>query len=155
MKVEAYLFVFYAVFFVPATIIYWILSDDPTGTTALVLTFGLAAMVGYYLWFTARRMEARPEDRPDAEISEGAGEMGFFSPHSWWPIATAASAAVVGLGLVFGPWIGLIGLGFLLITVFGFLFEYYVGINRTQGNTLSALEAMGESPTSPHKFLGD
>jgi protein-S-isoprenylcysteine O-methyltransferase Ste14 len=155
MKVEGLLFAFYAAFFVPVTIIYWVLSGDPTGTTALVLTFGLAAMVGYYLWFTARRMEARPEDRPDAEISEGAGEMGFFSPHSWWPIATAASAMLVGLGLIFGVWLGLIGFSLLLITVFGFLFEYYVGMNRSQGNTLSALEAMGEPATSPHKFLGD
>jgi protein-S-isoprenylcysteine O-methyltransferase Ste14 len=155
MKVEGLLFAFYAAFFVPVTAIYWWLSGDPTGTTALVLTFGLAAMVGYYLWFTARRMEARPEDRPDAEVSEGAGEMGFFSPHSWWPIATAASAMLLGLGLIFGVWLGLIGLSFLLITVFGFLFEYYVGMNRTQANTLSALEAMGEPATSPHKFLGD
>ena len=155
MKIEGYLFSFYAVFFIPVTVIYWVLSGDPTGTTALVLTTGLAGMVGYYLWFTARRMEARPEDRPDAEISEGAGEIGFFSPHSWWPIATAGAASIVGLGLVFGPWVGIIGLGFLLIAVFGFLFEYYVGINRSQSQTLSALEASGESATSPHKFLGD
>ncbi len=136
MKVEGSLFLFYALFFVPVTIVYWVLSGDPTGTTALVLTFGLSAMVGYYLWFTARRMEARPEDRPDAEISEGEGEIGFFSPHSWWPISLAASFAIVGLGLVFGVWVGLIGFGFLLISVFGFLFEYYLGVNRTQGNTL-------------------
>ncbi|MCW2606466.1 MAG: hypothetical protein JWO60_1159 [Frankiales bacterium] len=155
MKVEGFLFGFYALFFIPVTIVYWVLSGDPTGTTALVLTFGLSAMVGYYLWFTARRMEARPEDRPDAEVSEGEGEIGFFSPHSWWPIALAASFSIVGLGLVFGVWIGLIGVGFLLISVFGFLFEYYVGINRSQGQTLMALDAMGEPATSPHKFLGD
>ncbi|MCW2667064.1 MAG: hypothetical protein JWN57_2026 [Frankiales bacterium] len=155
MKVEGYLFLFLAVFFVPVTIIYWIFSEDPTGTTALALTFGLSSMVAYYLLFTARRMEARPEDRPDAEISEGSGEIGFFSPHSWWPIALAASAMMVGYGLIFGAWVGVIGVTFLIITVFGFLFEYYVGINRTQSQTLGALESMGEAPTSPHKFLGD
>ncbi len=155
MKVEAYLFAFLAFFFVPVTVVYYVLSGDPTGTTALVLTTGLAGMIGYYLWFTARRMEARPEDRPDADISEGTGEIGFFSPHSWWPIALAGSASTVGLGLVFGPFLGIIGVCCLLIAVFGFLFEYYVGINRTQGQTLTALEASGESATSPHKFLGD
>ncbi len=155
MKVESYVFGFLALFFVPVTIVYYVLSKDPTGTTALVLTTGLAGMVGYYLWFTARRMEARPEDRPDAEISEGDGEIGFFSPHSWWPIATAGSASILALGLIFGPFLAIIGLVLLLIAVFGFLFEYYVGINRTQGQTLEALEAMGEAPTSPHKFLGD
>ncbi len=155
MRIESYVFGFMAAFFIPVTIVYWTLSGDPTGTTALVLTIGLVGMIGYYLWFTARRMEARPEDRPDAEISDGAGEMGFFSPHSWWPIATAGSAMILALGLIFGPWLGLIGLVLLLTAVFGFLFEYYVGMNRSQANTLSALEAMGEPATSPHKFLGD
>ncbi len=155
MKVEGALFGFYAVFFIPVTVIYYYFSDDPTGTTALVLTFGLAAMIGYYLWFTARRMEARPEDRPDAEVSEGSGEIGFFSPHSWWPIALAFSAVMIGYGLIFGAWIGIIGVFLTLVTVSGLLFEYYVGINRSQGHTLSELEVMGESPTSPHKFLGD
>ena len=155
MKVEATLFGFLACFFIPVTIVYYTLSGDPTGTTALVLTTSLAGMVGYYLWFTARRMEARPEDRPDAEISEGSGEIGFFPPHSWWPIATAGAASVVALGLIFGPWLGIIGFFLLLTAVFGFLFEYYLGVNRTQGQTLSALDAMGEPATSPHKFLGE
>ena len=44
---------------------------------------------------------------------------------------------------------------FVLVASMGFLFEYYVGINRSQAQTLGALEAMGEAPTSPHKWLGD
>ncbi len=155
MKVEAYLFGAMAAFFTPVTVIYWILSEDWTGTTALVLTIGLAGMVAYYLWFTARRMEARPEDRPDADISEGAGEIGFFPPHSWWPIALAASFSLVTLGLIFGFWLSIIGVGCVAVSTLGYTFEYYVGINRTQAQTLSALEAMGERPTSPHKWLGD
>jgi hypothetical protein len=155
MKVEGYLFAFLAAFLVPVTAIYWILSQDPTGTTCLVLTITLAFMVAYYLLFTARRMEARPEDRPDAEISEGSGEVGFFPPHSWWPIALAGSFTVVMLGLVIGPFLALIGGGFLVVAVLGLLFEYYLGINRSQAQTLGALEAMGERPTSPHKFLGE
>ncbi len=144
MKIEGYVFAFIAVFLVPVTIIYWVLSQDPTGTTCLALSIGLTFMVGYYLLFTARRMEARPEDRPDAEISEGSGEVGFFAPHSWWPIALAAAFAVTMIGTLF-----------LVISLMGLLFEYYVGINRSQAQTLGALEAMGEKPTSVHKFLGD
>ncbi|MEX2288895.1 MAG: cytochrome c oxidase subunit 4 [Mycobacteriales bacterium] len=155
MKIEGYLFAFIAVFLVPTTIVYWVLSGDPTGTTCLALSIGLAFMVGYYLLFTARRMEARPEDRPDAEISEGSGEIGFFPPHSWWPIAMAGAFTVTCLGLIMGPFLVMIGGLFLVITVLGFLFEYYVGINRSQGQTLGALEAMGERPTSVHKFLGE
>jgi hypothetical protein len=155
MKIEGYVFAFIAVFLVPVTIIYWVLSQDPTGTTCLALSIGLTFMVGYYLLFTARRMEARPEDRPDADISEGSGEVGFFPPHSWWPIALAASFSVTMIGLVFGPFLVLMGLMVLTISTLGLLFEYYVGINRSQGQTLGALQAMGERPTSAHKFLGE
>ena len=155
MKIEGYIFGFIAAFLVPVTLVYWFLSKDPTGTWCLALSIGLTGMVGYYLLFTARRMEARPEDRPDAEISEGSGEIGFFPPHSWWPIALAAGFTVTMVGLIIGPFLVLIGGLMLVITVLGLLFEYYVGINRTQGQTLGALQAMGERPTSVHKFLGD
>jgi hypothetical protein len=155
MKIEGYLFAFVALFLVPVTVVYWLLSEDPAGTTLLALSIGLAFMIGYYLLFTARRMEARPEDRPDAEISEGSGEVGFFPPHSWWPIVMAAGFTITTIGLVIGPFLGMMGALLLLVAVVGFQFEYYVGMNRTQGQTLSALETMGERPTSVHKFLGD
>lgn len=155
MKVEGLLFGVYALFLAVTTAVYWLLSQDPTGTTALLLGGGLASIVAYYLWFTSRRMEARPEDRGDAEISEGAGEIGFFPPHSWWPIWLAGAFTITMLGTIFGPWLFLIGFGLLVVTASGFLFEYYVGINRTQAQTLEALEAMGERPTSPHKWLGE
>ena len=155
MKVEGLLFAFLSAFLLIVTAVYWLLSRDPTGTTALGLSGGLAFIIGYYLSFTARRMEARPEDRGDAEIAEGAGESGFFSPHSWWPILLAGAFSLVGMGLVFGPFMLIIGGGAILVAIVGFTFEYYLGINRTQSNTLGGLEAMGESPTSVHKFLGE
>jgi hypothetical protein len=155
MKIEGYLFAFIAAFLFVTTLVYGPLSGDWTGTTLLALSVGLAFMIGYYLLFTARRMEARPEDRPEAEISEGAGEVGFFPPHSWWPIALAASFTITSLGLVLGLFLLLIGFTLLAITLSGLLFEYYVGINRSQAQTLGALGAMGEQPTSARKFLGE
>ena len=155
MKIEGYLFAFLFAFLTPVTVIYYVLSGDPTGTWCLGLSGALAAMVGYYLLFTARRMEARPEDRSDAEISEGSGEVGFFPPHSWWPIALAGSFSVMTVGLIFGPFLVAIGAGMLLVSLFGFLFEYYVGINRSQGLTLGELQAIGEQATSNRKFLGE
>jgi small-conductance mechanosensitive channel len=155
MKIEAYLFGVLAVFLAPVSVVYWRLSKDWTGTTCLVFSVLLAFMVAYYLWFTARRMEARPEDRPDAEIAEGAGEVGFFPPHSWWPILMAAAFTVTVVGLVIGPFLAIIGAGFLTVAVLGLLFEFYVGINRSQGHTVGELQAMGEEPTSVHKFLGE
>ncbi|MCU1591152.1 MAG: putative integral rane protein [Frankiales bacterium] len=155
MRVEGLLFAAISAFLGTITAVYWLLSRDPTGTTALALSGGLAFIIGYYLLFTSRRMDARPEDRPDAEIGEGAGEVGFFAPHSWWPILLAGSFSLVGMGLIFGRFMLIIGAGAIAVAIVGFTFEFYLGINRTQANTIGALEAMGESPTSVHKFLGE
>ena len=91
MKVEAYLFLGCAVFFGGSDLVYWDFSHDPTGTTALALSVGLAFLVGFYLLFTGRRLPRRPEDDPESDIYEGTGELGFFSPHSWWQWASRSA----------------------------------------------------------------
>ncbi len=155
MKVEGLLFSGLAAFLGVVTVVYGVLSKEWAGTTMLALSGGLALIIGYYLLFTARRMDARPEDRPEAEISEGSGEVGFFAPHSWWPILLGGSFTITMLGLVFGPFVAIIGLFALLVAVSGFLFEFYVGVNRAQAFTLGELAAMGEAPTADRKFLGE
>src|SRR3954451_21993446 len=155
MKVEGFLFSFLSLFFVGVGIAYWITSRDPAGFTLLLLSAGMVFIIGYYLLFTASRMEARPEDRPDAEIAEGAGEVGFFAPHSWWPPAAAFAFLIVGMGLIFGTFLLIIGIGAIAVAVVGFTFEFYLGVNRSQAQTIGTLEAMGEPPTSAHKFLGE
>ncbi|ONI69828.1 cytochrome C oxidase subunit IV [Kribbella sp. ALI-6-A] len=127
MKVEAWVFGILTLFVLIVTPIYWIMSEDPTGTTALVMTFFLSLLVAFYLSITARRMDPRPEDRKEAEIAEGAGELGFFPPYSWWPLWCAATLSVVVLGLVFGWWLFIIGCGLGIIALSGFIFEYYRG----------------------------
>ena len=125
MKIEGYLFVFLAVFLGGCGAVYWFLSEDPTGTTALLFSAGLGIIIASYLLFTGRRMEVRPEDRPDADIAEGAGEIGFFSPHSFWPLGMAIAATLAGLGIVFGYWLTALGGALLIYMIFGLLFEYY------------------------------
>ena len=127
MKVEGWLFVGCAAFFAIMDVIYWRFSKDPTGTTALALSVGLAFLTGFYLLFTGRRLPLRPEDNPAGEIAEGTGELGFFSPHSWWPLITGMSAAVAALGAAVGWWLFLIGMLFVLLSAIGFVFEYYRG----------------------------
>lgn len=127
MKATGFMFSVLAGFFAIVSVVYWFWSKDPTGTTALVLTFGLCVLIGYYVLYTIRRVPPQPEDRSDADISDGAGELGFFSPHSWWPIAVAAGFSVFALGLIFGVWLSLIGVAILATAASGFLFEYYVG----------------------------
>jgi hypothetical protein len=133
VKVEALIFSIIAVFCVVAAVVYGVWSQEPIGTTALVLSAGLTGLIGGFFWFVSRRIDARPEDRKDAEIAEGAGELGFFSPGSYWPLGIAAAAGAMGLGLAFyNGWLIIIAGVALIVTVGGLLFEYYVGQNATQ-----------------------
>ncbi|NEK84552.1 cytochrome c oxidase subunit 4 [Blastococcus saxobsidens] len=134
MKVEALIFNLITVFCVVAAIVYGLWSREPIGTTALALSGGLTGLIGGFFWFVSRRIDARPEDRKDADIAEGAGELGFFPPASYWPITLALSAALMGLALAFFYfWLMLIAAAALLISVGGLLFEYYTGQNAVQG----------------------
>ncbi|MDQ3456377.1 MAG: cytochrome c oxidase subunit 4 [Actinomycetota bacterium] len=133
MKLEAYLFSGAALFLFVVAAIYGVYSDmEPVGMAAMVLSGGLCIIVGGFFWFVSRRIDARPEDRKDADISEGAGELGFFSPGSYWPVGLAASAALAGLALAFFYiWLLVIAVAAILITVGGLLFEYYGRANVT------------------------
>jgi Cytochrome c oxidase subunit IV len=127
VKSESYLFAVLAAFLLIVTPIYWFLSQDPAGTTALALSFGLSFLIAFYLLFTARRMDPRPEDLKDGEIEDATGIYGFFSPHSWWPLAVASAGFLVFMGLVFGWWLFIIGAVWLTVAVVGLVFEYYRG----------------------------
>ena len=128
MKVEGSLFIGCAVFFAAADVVYWHFSKDPTGTTALALSVGLAFLSGFYILFTGRRLPRRPEDNPEGEISQGTGELGFFSPHSWWPLFVGLASATAALGAGVGWWLFLIGMLFTVLASIGFVFEYYRGV---------------------------
>ena len=130
MKVEALIFNGIGVFCIIAAVVYGVWSREPIGTTALLLSGGLTSLIGGFFWFVSRRIDARPEDLKDAEIADGAGELGFFSPGSYWPFGLALCAGLMGLALAFWyPWLVILAGVFLLITIGGLLFEYYVGQN--------------------------
>jgi hypothetical protein len=127
MKIEGYLFVGCAIFFAIADVVYWLWSKDPTGGTALAISVGLAGLIGFYLLFTGARVDERPEDDKEGEIADAAGELGFFSPHSWWPLFLALAAALTAVGVVIGWWMVFIGAMATILTAIGFVFEYYRG----------------------------
>jgi hypothetical protein len=155
VRVEGLIFALLSVFLLVISGVYWLVSRDPTGFTCILLSGGLLLIIGYYLLFTARRIDLRPEDREDAEIAEGAGEVGFFAPHSWWPMSLAFSSALTASGIVFGAFLIVIGVFALLVALSGLLFEYYVGINQTQAFTVGTARAIGQPATGTSKFLGE
>jgi uncharacterized membrane protein len=87
----------------------------------------MAFLTGFYVLFTGRRLPKRPDDDPDGEIEEGTGEIGFFSPHSWWPLFVGLAAALTAVGTAVGWWLFLIGMLALIFATIGFVFEYYHG----------------------------
>jgi len=127
MRVEGYLFLGCAIFFGGADVVYWHYSHDPTGATALGVAVGLAFLTGFYVLFTGRRLPPRPEDEHEGEIYQGTGELGFFSPHSWWPLFVGLAAAVAAAGAAIGWWLFLIGMLMVVLAAIGFVFEYYRG----------------------------
>jgi hypothetical protein len=138
VKVEARLFLGVAAFLWLLAIAYgiWTQQDqghvEVVGVAALILSGGLLGIPGAFFWFVSRRIDPRPEDRSDAEIAEAAGEYGFFSPSSYWPITLASAATVVGLSLAFVQiWLLVVGVLFLLFSIGGLLFEYYGGGRTT------------------------
>ena len=126
MRIESYVFVFVGVFMAGTAGVYWFTSNDPAGTALLVFATGLGILIGTFFLLTARRIEPRPEDDPEALISDGAGEVGFYSPHSWWPLPMAVGPALCAVGLVYGWWLFLIGGVIALISLTGLVYEYYM-----------------------------
>ena len=125
MKTGYWLFNGLAVFYAIITGIYWYVGGEAVGITAIGLSGGLAALIGFYLWFTNKRLgNVLPEDNVTGEISDSAGELGFYSPHSWWPLPVAFCMVLAGLGLLIGWWLTLIAVGGLLISILGFVLEY-------------------------------
>ena len=127
MKIEGWIFGIGALFFLPVSIIYWYLSRDPIGTTALAMSAGLAFIVAFYVLYTSKRVYPRPEDRLDGEIDEADPEYGFFSPHSWWPLGVGFGSFIVALGLIFAVWVIVLGVAVLMLAIIGWMFEYYRG----------------------------
>ena len=127
MHVEARLFEFLTAFFFVAAIVYVILSHEPAGSAGLFLTGALSLIIGTYFRFVARRLEERPEDDPDAEVSDGAGEIGFFSPGSYWPVILAGAVGLTGISLAFMYfWAVAISAILIVMAVGGLLFEYHI-----------------------------
>jgi cytochrome c oxidase subunit IV len=137
MKTEYKIFGIVTVFLFVAMGVYWwwtaydLGSTEYVGVVALALCGLLTLMCGGYFWFVSRRIDPRPEDRDQGEIADGAGEIGFFSPGSYYPFGIAVAVVVAGLGLVYLQW-WLIGVGIVatLVASAGLLFEYYSGARK-------------------------
>jgi len=140
MKAEAWMFAACTIFLLLVTPTYWFVTagynlggqnrhgGDWTGTAALTMCTLLLAMITAYIGFHANRMDPRPEDRTDGEIADGAGELGFFPPFSWWPLWAAVCLGTITFSVAMAAWwLAIIGAVVGAIALCGWIFEYYRG----------------------------
>lgn len=110
----------------------WTHSAEPgglewVGVVGLFMGGGLGFMIAFYLWRTRIKLAADPSDVEEGNIEDIAGDYGFFSPYSWWPLWLAGAASIIFLGLAVGMWVFLIGLVVAAPALVGWTFEYWKG----------------------------
>ena len=114
-----------AAFYAIVDFVYFKLSGEIVGSLAILLSTLLALLLGFYFLVIDRRTDGfLPEDDLDGEIADRAGELGFFSPHSWWPLLVGFFMTLAGLGVLLGWWLTIIAVVGLLMSIFGFVMEY-------------------------------
>lgn len=134
MKTNSILFWILGTFFLLSAVVYTVWNIlvygevEWVGSVALLLSAILAGFIGFYVSVThASQGGELPEDLPDSNIDDGDPEIGHFSPWSWWPVALAFGAAIVILGFAVGFWLCFIGFPIALISIVGWVYEYYRG----------------------------
>jgi hypothetical protein len=136
VNVNAKIFWILSAFFVvvDAAYVIWSLLDpfhlkiEWVGGVGLALSAILSGFIAFYLGRTHRSLTGElPEDVLDADIDDGDPEQGFYSPWSWWPVSLAAGAALLFLGVAVGIWIAFIGAAITVISLVGWIYEYYRG----------------------------
>ena len=119
MRMEALVLLGVAVFFGIVGTVYWFTSYEDGGTMMLVGTCLLGLLPGsYYLWWH-RRMGDRPEDRDDATIEDGAGQVATFPNSSIWPFVLGMGAFMLVLAFAFGIWFAFPAVGLIVTALIG------------------------------------
>ena len=146
MRVEFRVCLGAALFLGIIDLIYWFTSNDDAGTACLLFSFFAYALIGSFLFLQWRRRKGipRPEDRDDAEMSDGAGEVGFFPAASIWPAGIGIGAVFLAIGLIYGVWYLFIGGVFVIGSLIGFMVEAEA---REEGPDDPGFPAVG--PTGP------
>ncbi|HUP69945.1 MAG TPA: cytochrome c oxidase subunit 4 [Acidimicrobiales bacterium] len=96
--------------------IYWFFSYEEAGSVLLLLSAGLALIVGGYLWWATREHAASPQT---AGADEDEAE--HYLPHaSIWPLGVGAGSVVLANGLALGLWAAVPGAIVVAASVVGY-----------------------------------
>jgi Cytochrome c oxidase subunit IV len=119
VRVEAFVLLGVAIFFGVVGAVYWFTGHEDGGTMMLVGTCLLGLVPGSYYYWWHRRMGDRPEDRPDASIEDGAGEIATFPSSSIWPFVLGMGAFMLVLAFAFGIWFFFPAVGLMVTALLG------------------------------------
>lgn len=100
---------------------------EMVATLAIGLLVILSLFIAYYLWSGMKRAGNLPEDNLTGNIEDDSGEVGFFSPWSWWPLMLGASGALAFASLAVGWWMFFIAIPIAIVSIVGFVYEYSRG----------------------------
>jgi hypothetical protein len=128
MRSEAFFYLGIMVVFAAIGVIYWFTSYEDAGTVMLAGTALMGVFAGGYLYLQSRKYPPRLEDRPDATVAEGAGEVDTFPSGTYWPLVLAFGAAMLASGFVYGIWLVIGGLIFFAAGVGGWVLESRAGL---------------------------
>lgn len=110
MRLEAILWSGVVVYFIVIAAIYLLVGGEAAGAAMLFGAAGLGGLVAGWTWHWTRRHRPRIEDQADTDASDLTGLVGVYPVASLRPIALAAGASAMMLGIVIGSWLSMIGL---------------------------------------------
>ena len=118
MKVETWLWSALTLFYIVIGLIYTAISDDPVGSSILLIASGFGGLIAGWTWDWGRRHGDRPEDRLDGAVSDAVGPVGVFPTASLRPFALAVGTAALCVGIPLGSWMSMVGLAIIMSQVF-------------------------------------
>ena len=127
MRTSAKIFLALAIYFLVVDAVYFVMTREPVGVTALLLAGVMCLIIMTYTLIAAKETGTIVSDDVDGEIYQGAGDLGFFPPKSIWPLWAALTVVVIALGPALGWWLTLTGVGMGLWSLSGWVFEFYRG----------------------------
>jgi hypothetical protein len=140
MAEELRFFVRTGLYVAVTALVYWFVSYEAAGTVLLVvLALAVVALVGGVALYARSTVgELRPHGPLDAlnrlvgfhepAVDEGGGALaeppGPIPLASAWPPLAGVAALLVGIGLIFGPWLLLPGIALGALAVWGWLVQF-------------------------------
>ncbi len=130
MKILGWLFTSIGIFLVPVGVVYGFMTDfgEWAGFPAILATAVMCFFLGFFLLFTEKKHPDQPNDSLEGEIVQGAGDYGFYSPWSWWPLTIGFICSILVTSIAMTQWwLALVAGVLAVFACVGWVYEYSRG----------------------------